>query len=268
MVSGKWIKVAGTYLRYELVGEGVKTLVLVHEMGGSLETWDLLMPQLTQNFRVLRFDLRGTGLSEKFRGPISLETLAGDVHSLLTALDISEPVILVGASIGCAVAISYASLHPGRVAAMVLFSPVTEPPRMGVEAALKLIKDIEINGVGPYCDELVAAHYGGVYPPQSVEDKDFVVQINAQFASNDPVCLAETWRLMTRLNLEPLLSSIRCPCLIVAGHQDKWRDAADLRALASRFPNGQFALVDGGHYMLLRNVDLVMLPLRFFLGTA
>jgi hypothetical protein len=49
-----WIEVNGVSLRYELAGSGANTIMLVHEMGGSLETWDDMLPALTKRWRVLR----------------------------------------------------------------------------------------------------------------------------------------------------------------------------------------------------------------------
>jgi hypothetical protein len=41
-----FIEVNGTALRYEMSGSGASTLVLIHEMGGTLESWDLVTPEL------------------------------------------------------------------------------------------------------------------------------------------------------------------------------------------------------------------------------
>ena len=67
-----WIEVNGTSLRYELSGSGDKVLVLVHEMGGTLDSWDQVMPLLSPGRRVLRHDWRGAGMSEKLHAPPSL----------------------------------------------------------------------------------------------------------------------------------------------------------------------------------------------------
>ena len=64
-----WIEANGTSLRYELSGTGDKVLVLVHEMGGTLDSWDQVMPMLSPGRRVLRHDWRGAGMSEKLRAP-------------------------------------------------------------------------------------------------------------------------------------------------------------------------------------------------------
>ena len=68
-----WIEVNGAALRYDLQGQGASTLVLIHEMGGTLESWNDVLPPLTLRRRVLRYDTRGAGLSEKVRGPLSID---------------------------------------------------------------------------------------------------------------------------------------------------------------------------------------------------
>ena len=84
-----FIEVNGTALRYELDGSGIHSMVLIHEMGGSLESWDLVAPRLADGRRVLRYDTRGAGLSEKLRGDLSIDTMVADLMALLDALKIA-----------------------------------------------------------------------------------------------------------------------------------------------------------------------------------
>jgi 3-oxoadipate enol-lactonase len=263
MTSGKWISASGVYLRYEVSGEGTEWLILLHEMGGSLETWDNLIPHLRKNYRVLRYDLRGAGLSEKIRGPISLDTFVGDHLSLMAALSIVDPVTILASSFGCAIALRTAILEPRLVKSLALITPAISPPLMGVRATLMLADRLEANGVSALCDELIDPHH----PTQYESERTFALQAKGQFASNDPTSLAQTYRLMSRLDLESSVGAVTCPCLIVAGARDRWRDAAALEALAEILPRGQFVRLDAGHYMLFHNVDLLARVLEDFLGT-
>ena len=76
-----FVEVNGTALRYELSGDGPSTLVLVHEMGGTLESWNLVVPLFSAKRRVLRYDTRGAGLSQKIRGPLSIDTMPTSSNS-------------------------------------------------------------------------------------------------------------------------------------------------------------------------------------------
>src|SRR5579862_6712723 len=78
-----WIEVNGTALRYELSGAGSTTLVLIHEMGGTLDSWDQGLKALNNSRRVLRYDTRGAGLSEKIAGAVTWNDMADDLKGLL-----------------------------------------------------------------------------------------------------------------------------------------------------------------------------------------
>jgi pimeloyl-ACP methyl ester carboxylesterase len=79
-------EVNGTALRYDLDGNGLSTLVLIHEMGGTLESWDLVAPLLSGKRRILRYDTRGAGLSQKVRGMLTIDAMVDDLVALLDAV--------------------------------------------------------------------------------------------------------------------------------------------------------------------------------------
>ena len=70
----EFAEINGAGMRYELSGVGGPTIVLVHEMGGSLESWDGAAPLFAKSRQVLRYDFRGSGLSQKARGELSIDT--------------------------------------------------------------------------------------------------------------------------------------------------------------------------------------------------
>ena len=111
-----------TSLRYQLTGTGARTIVLLHELGLTLESWDDVIGELSRTLRVLRYDLRGFGLSEKLRGAVTIEDEVEDLRALLDDLGISEPVTLVGGAVGGAIALRFAAAHPQRVAAVMALS--------------------------------------------------------------------------------------------------------------------------------------------------
>ena len=118
-----FIEVNGTALRYDLAGSGASTLVLIHEMGGTLESWDLVLPMLSAKRRVLRYDTRGAGLSQKVRGTLTIDTMVDDLMALMDALGIAGKVALAGVAVGGAIALHAAVRFPQRVAAVVASSP-------------------------------------------------------------------------------------------------------------------------------------------------
>ena len=111
-----------TSLRYQLAGTGPRTIVLLHELGMSLESWDDIVSELSRSHRVLRYDLRGFGLSEKLRGAVTIEDEVDDLRGLLDTLGMTEPVTLVGGALGGAIALRFAAAEPQRVAAVMALS--------------------------------------------------------------------------------------------------------------------------------------------------
>src|SRR5438128_11443216 len=118
-----FIEVNGVGLRFDLTGSGATTVVLIHEMGGSLESWDHVAPTLAAKRRVLAYDTRGAGLSEKVRGALGIDAMADDLAALLDALAISGKVALAGIAVGGAIALHAAARFPQRVAAVAVRSP-------------------------------------------------------------------------------------------------------------------------------------------------
>src|SRR3954465_8864640 len=154
-----WIEVNGTGLRYELSGSGPTTLVLIHEMGGTLESWDRVMPALTNSRRVLRYDTRGAGLSEKTRGTVTWDQMSDDLAALLDALAITGRVAPAGIAVGAAIAVHFAVRYPDRAAALVLHGPavgVTDDRR---QATLDRAAAVESGGMRGVVETSLAASY-------------------------------------------------------------------------------------------------------------
>src|ERR1700749_1367942 len=107
-----FVELNGVALRYELSGTGDRTLVLIHEMGGSLESWDDVIPHFAPSRRVLRYDTRGAGMSQKARGELSFSTMAADIAALREACGIADKVALAGVAVGGAIALQFAAQYP------------------------------------------------------------------------------------------------------------------------------------------------------------
>src|SRR5690242_15353198 len=118
-------EINGAGLRYALSGKGDRTLVLVHEMGGSLESWDDAARRFSQSRRVLRYDCRGAGLSQKVRGTLSIDTMADDIAALLDHVGITGKVALAGVAVGGAIALHFAARHSARASTVAVGSPAT-----------------------------------------------------------------------------------------------------------------------------------------------
>jgi pimeloyl-ACP methyl ester carboxylesterase len=96
-------------------------VVLVHGFSSPYFVWDRTVPALAQaGFRVLRFDLYGRGLSERLKTDYTGDVYDRQLLGLLDALDVKEPVDLVGLSMGGAIVTRFTDQHPERVRKLVL----------------------------------------------------------------------------------------------------------------------------------------------------
>ena len=109
------LEVPGGSLFYEMAGEG-PVVTLIHPGLWDSRTWDPQVPVLLEaGFRVLRYDVRGYGRSSRLTGePYSH---VRDLTALLDALDVAQT-LLVGCSMGGAIAIDLTLEHPDRVQAL------------------------------------------------------------------------------------------------------------------------------------------------------
>src|SRR5262244_856746 len=111
-------------IHYELAGHAGPAVVLLHEMDGTLDGWDGIVPALSRKFRTLRYDQRGAGLSEKVRQPFTNETLVDDLEAVLDALALTAPFHFVTVAAATAQALCFMERHPSRIGSFVFCNPL------------------------------------------------------------------------------------------------------------------------------------------------
>lgn len=264
VVKAGWADAGGVALRFELSGAGPRVVVLLHEMGGTLKSWDAIMPGLRAGHRVLRFDMRGFGLSEKISGGITAEQLADDLRALLDALAITTPVAVVGCAVGGAVALSFAARHPDRTAMVAVSSPSTGIAPDRRQATLEHIARFEREGLRA----LEAASLEGSYPlPFREREPARFEATRLRWLCNDPASYAAHYRMLVELDLSRQLPRIAAPALLIGCTQDKVRPPAGIAALAAQIPGARFATVESGHFLAAQNPEgLLRLLLPFLAG--
>jgi pimeloyl-ACP methyl ester carboxylesterase len=112
------IKVNGISIYYELLGEGIP-LVLLMGLRRNLEWWYCQIPELSRQFKVIAFDNRGAGRSDKPDTEYSIRLFADDTAGLMEALGIHNAHIL-GVSMGGYIAQELALNYPDKVRSLIL----------------------------------------------------------------------------------------------------------------------------------------------------
>lgn len=123
--GGSYIRLGAGVTHYELAGpKDAPTVVLVHGFSVPYFVWDPVFEALTAaGFRVLRYDLYGRGLSDRPDARYDPDLFDQQLVQLLAALNISEPMEIVGLSMGGPISANFAARHPASVRKVVLFDP-------------------------------------------------------------------------------------------------------------------------------------------------
>ena len=122
----RYARSEGASIAYQVVGEGDRDLVFVPDFGSNLiygsqsPYWREFYERLARSFRLILFDKRGTGVSDRHGQFATLETRMEDLRGVLEAVGSSEAVLL-GSEDGCDMAILYAATYPERTTALILF---------------------------------------------------------------------------------------------------------------------------------------------------
>ena len=111
--------VNGISINYKLEGDGPETVVLVNGLADDLESWGYQTAALLEaGFRVLSFDNRGVGESDKPAGPYTTKLFAHDTKALVDELGLSD-FHLLGVSMGGMIVQEYALAHPGDLLSLI-----------------------------------------------------------------------------------------------------------------------------------------------------
>jgi len=122
-----FVHVNGIDLHYTIDGSQGPWITLSHSLACNLSAWDAQVELLKNNFRVLRFDTRGHGLSSAPEGPYTLEQLADDVHELFMHLGITQT-HWMGISMGGMIGQTYALAHPDVFQSLILADSTSRRP--------------------------------------------------------------------------------------------------------------------------------------------
>ncbi|GAB4153126.1 MAG: alpha/beta hydrolase [Candidatus Promineifilaceae bacterium] len=250
-----FVQANGIRIGYEIVGSGAP-LLLIAGLGYDRWMWHKMVPGLARHFRVITYDNRGVGETDKPAGPYTAELLADDAAALLTALGIERAAVM-GHSMGGFVAQAFALQYPQRLTHLILSAtnfggpnhvPVT-PEALAVlmdmsgDPMQRLRRGIEVStapGFAAAQPELLAEWlaYRAAHPLH-------LAGYQAQ--------LAIGLRLATEAAaFEGRLPQVRTPTLILFGAADKVVPPANAGLLAAQIPDSRVEILAGaGHFFPL-----------------
>jgi 3-oxoadipate enol-lactonase len=251
----------GVSLFYEDAGSGGVPALLLHELGGSSESWRAVIPLLAAERRVIAVDLRCAGRSEKPPGPFALADLADDLDALLAGLGV-ERVDVIGAALGSLVGALLTARHRARVRRLMMCAVAPDmagPTRAYLAERAEKVRLVGMRGVAE-------ASLANSFPETRATER---AAYRAIYLANDPAAYAELSLALGRLELTSAdWGAIRAPTLVVSGAHDFLWPPPLGREVAALIPGARFAAMeDAGHFPHLQApASLVRLTREFLEG--
>jgi class 3 adenylate cyclase/alpha-beta hydrolase superfamily lysophospholipase len=250
----RYARSGGVSIAYRVVGEGERDFLFVHGFAGNLEAeadrpemaaW---IARINQFARLITFDRRGTGLSDRVRETPSLETRMDDLRAVLDAVG-SERAALCGTFEAAAMCMLFAATYPERVSGLVLYNPVAKGT-WAPDYPWAATEDESRQQLASFAErwgtrELVEENMR-VMAPTRVDDEEFIKGWLRQYRlAASPSSAQAIARMAMEIDIRDVLPTIRVPTLVLA--MPLRRDESEF--IAARIPQARVFSVTGPDFV-------------------
>lgn len=250
-----------------------RAVLLLHGLASNLTRYSELVERtrLTQQWRVLRIDLRGHGDSAT-RARVRLETWCADLLALLNAERIQQAII-VGHSLGAQVAMHFAQRYPARVAGLALIDPVYRDALHGrwqllgrfgplFTGASMLVRALNALGLRRRTVPKLDLRALDAMARQALQSKEaeqaFVRRYSSTRADLRTFRTAQYLQeLVEMFRRVPDPATLNMPVLVLLSLGATFADSHATRAIAARYPQGRIVTIDCHHWPLTERPDEV-----------
>jgi 3-oxoadipate enol-lactonase len=245
-----FIDAKGARFNYRLDGPAnAAVVVFSNSLGTNLAMWDRQIPALTQKFRVLRYDMRGHGLSSITPGPYTIAGLAGDVVGLLDALKI-ESAHFCGLSVGGALGQWLAINAANRFKSLVLSNTAA---RIGTADSWNTrIKNVREGGMAAIADAVISRWFTESFVKKSPESVEATRQM---LSHTPPEGYVATCAALREMDQRETVARVSVRTLVIAGAKDGVTTPADARFLVERIHGAQYVELNAAHLSNIEDAD-------------
>lgn len=239
---------------------GKPAILFANSLGSDLRIWDGVAARLAADYFVIRYDLRGHGLSEAPPAPYSARDLAGDAVAVLDALAIRSAVVC-GVSVGGLIAQAVALHHPERVQALVLSD--TGAKIATAEQWQQRIDKVRAEGIDSLVQMTMERWFAAGYRERCPADvRGYSLMLRQ--------CSAEgyigTCAALRDGDFRTEVTKIQMPAWVICGAQDIATPPELGRELAGLIPGAKFSLIDNAaHLPCVEQSDAVADGIKQFL---
>ncbi len=246
-------------LYYEVHGEG-EPLLLIMGLSLSSKSWFRTVPALSENYKVIIFDNRGTGFSSKPNTPYSIEMMANDALAVMDAAEV-ESAHVYGISMGGMIAQRLAIQYPERIRSLILgctTSGGANHVQPGADVSMLMLSRASSTATP---EEMAWATAPILYSQSFLENQRDLVAEDIKRRIEQPI-LPYAYMLQLQACLAhdsyKELDQIKVPAFVIHGDEDKLVPFENGETLAEKLPNAEFLTVKGaGHIYVTEANDLV-----------
>jgi len=240
----------GVSIAFQVLGEGERDIVFVPQTFSAVEAlWD--HPTVARFFarlgglgRVILYDRRGTGMSDRTSGTASLEEQVDDVRAVMDAAG-AERADLIAIMEGGPMAMLFAASAPERVRSLTLYAAFARSTRADDYPAAWSAEE-RAAAMGKMVDEWGQGGFAARFAPSHAEDTSLREWLGRlQRMSLGPGEAAAAMELNGRLDVRHVLQTIRVPTLLLHRTEDAGIGVAHSRYLAERIPGARLVELDG-----------------------
>ncbi|MFX0043320.1 MAG: alpha/beta fold hydrolase [Candidatus Hodarchaeota archaeon] len=255
-MSELFADVNGIKICYEINGEGVPVF-LIHGFGAKKESWIAQFGPLSEHFKVIRFDNRGSGKSDRPNQPYTMELFADDTNGLMEYLKIDKAHI-VGVSVGGMIAQHFAVKYPNRLNKLVLIN--TTPKWPEEKSGLEVYKQSKIAGYEKRLKDPVKAFFDSTPMGYTLKFRKEMKQnpnkkFHGLFSAEDliredsinpatPQDIENQAHALGTHNIIDRLHEIKSETLILCASNDRQMPKSVNLQIHERIPNSKFIVIE------------------------
>ncbi len=231
-------------LQYRFDGpEDAPVLILGPSLGTTWHMWDRQVPELTNQWRVFRFDLPGHGGAPAHPAG-SVADLTARLLTTLESLGVQR-FGYAGCALGGAVGIELALRHPERLASLTL---IAASPRFGTADEFRRRGVIvRTNGLDPIARSAPERWFTGGFAAAQPAITEWAVQM---VRTTDPGCYIAACEALASFDVRAELGSVGVPTLVLVGSEDQVTGPAEARTLVAGIPDARLAVVPGASHLV------------------
>lgn len=236
-----------------------RTLVFVNALGTDLRIWDHVVAGYAGEFRILRYDLRGQGLSDAPPAPYSIDDHVADLASLLDAHEIAGAII-VGLSVGGMVALALAAARPDLVRLLMLCDTAHKIGTPEMWSAR--IEAVRANGLASIADAVLERWLSTEFRQAHAID---LAGYRNMLTRNPAEGYIGTCATLRDTNLTSIASRLTQSTLCLVGEADGATPPALVQSLSELIPNATFETIqNAGHLPCIEQPGLLSSRIESF----